>query len=72
MAYKDLSSERKKAIGQAASDWKKENRVTLVSNVRPETREKFETIHERLKEEGKVNSKEDTIVYLCNIYFNNL
>lgn len=66
--YKDLSDKRKKAIAKNSQDWLKKNRVGLVSNVKPETRALFDSIHEKLLNDKKVSSREDTIVFLCNYF----
>ena len=68
MAYDDLSDERKKAIANNAKEWLKKNRVGLVSNVKPSTRALFDDIHEQLISEGKVKSREDTVIYLCHYF----
>lgn len=68
MTYKNLSPKRKKAISENANEWLKKNRVSLISNVRSETRELFDKVHEELKNEGKVKSREDTVIYLCAFY----
>lgn len=69
--YKKLSDKRKKAIAKNSQDWLKKNRVSLVSNVKPETRALFDAIHEKLLNENKVLSREDTVVYLCNFFSQN-
>lgn len=66
--YQDLSDKRKKAIAKNSQDWLKKNRVGLVSNVKPETRALFDSIHEKLLKNNEVSSREDTIVYLCNYF----
>lgn len=50
------------------NEWLKKNRVTLVSNVRPKTRTIFDGIHRELEIQGKIKSREDTIMYLCMVY----
>lgn len=63
--YQNLKTERKKAISANANQWLKQNRVGLVSNVKPETRELFDRVHEQLMTDNLVKSREDTVVYLC-------
>lgn len=63
--YQNLKTERKKAIAANANQWLKQNRVGLVSNVKPETRELFDRVHEQLMTDNLVKSREDTVVYLC-------
>ncbi|WP_304333689.1 hypothetical protein [Conchiformibius steedae] len=53
---------------QRSNEWLKKNRVTLVSNVRPETRAAFDAVHDELAAQGKIKSREDTVVYLCTAY----
>lgn len=69
--YNKLSEKRKKAIAKNSQDWLKKNRVSLVSNVKPETRALFDDIHERLLNENKVSSREDTVNYLCKFFLQN-
>lgn len=63
--YQQLKKERKKAIAANANEWLKQNRVGLVSNVKPETRELFDRIHAQLMSENRVKSREETVIFLC-------
>lgn len=69
--YNKLSDKRKQAIAKNSQDWLKKNRVGLVSNVKPETRALFDSVHEKLLSENKVSSREDTVNYLCNFFLQN-
>ena len=69
--YKNLNEKRKKAIAKNAQAWVKENRVCLVSNVKPETRALFDQIHTQLTAQNLTKSREDTVVYLCRYFLDN-
>lgn len=68
--YQKLKTERKKAISANANQWLKQNRVGLVSNVKPETRELFDGIHAQLLADNRVKSREETVVFLCEYFLN--
>lgn len=68
MTYDDLSEARKKKIADNAKIWLKKNRVSLISNVKPETRSLFDDVHKSLVTEGKVKSREETIIFLCQYF----